>query len=86
MAKNPTDGLDFFPVEKKVKYVGVSTNEDIDKVIDAADSDTQDYLWTIRETMARVTPQTHVSLTGRHNIKEMAYAKTDIVSTDADHL
>ena len=40
------------PIEKELKYV--PTNEDIDKVIDAADPDTQDYLWTIRETMARV--------------------------------
>ncbi len=53
ITKNPTEGFDFFPVEKKVKYV--PSNEDIDKVIDVADSDTQDYLWTIRETMARVS-------------------------------
>ena len=50
---NPTEGLDFFPVEKKVKYF--PTNEDIDKVITVADPDTQDYLWTIRETMGRVS-------------------------------
>lgn len=50
---NPTDGIEFFPVEKKVKYV--PSNEDIDKVIDVADPDTQDYLWTLRETMARVS-------------------------------
>jgi len=50
---NPTDGISFFPTEKKVKYH--PTSEDIDKVIDAADPDTQDYLWTIRETMARVS-------------------------------
>jgi integrase len=50
---NPTEGLDFFPVEKKIKYV--PTNEDIDKVIAVADPDTQDYLWTIRETIARMS-------------------------------
>ncbi|MFH1991925.1 MAG: tyrosine-type recombinase/integrase [Pseudomonadota bacterium] len=50
---NPSEGLDFFPVEKKVKYV--PTNEDIDKVIAVADPDNQDFLWTIRETMARVS-------------------------------
>jgi len=50
---NPTEGLDFFPIEKKIKYV--PSNEDIDKVIAVADPDTQDYLWTIRETMARVS-------------------------------
>jgi integrase len=49
---NPTEGLDFFPVEKKIKYV--PPTEDIDKVIAVADQDTQDYLWTIRETLARV--------------------------------
>jgi integrase len=49
---NPTNGIDFFPVEKKVKYV--PSNEDIDKVIAAADPENQDYLWTIRETLARV--------------------------------
>jgi len=53
ISSNPAEGLDFFPVEKKVKYV--PSNEDIDKVIAVADSDTQDYLWTIRETMARVS-------------------------------
>jgi len=51
--QNPTDGVSFFPVEKKIKYV--PGNEDIDKVIAVADSDTKDYLWTIRETMARVS-------------------------------
>jgi len=50
---NPTEGLDFYPVEKKVKYI--PDNEDIDKVIAVANPDTQDYLWTIRETMARVS-------------------------------
>lgn len=50
---NPAEGLEFFPVEKNVKFV--PTSEDIDKVIAVADADTQDYLWTIRETMARVS-------------------------------
>ena len=49
---NPTKGLKFFPIEKKNKYVPSSNV--IDKVIAEADSDTQDYLWTIRETMARI--------------------------------
>ena len=51
--KDPTAGLDFMPVEKRIKYVPAP--EDIDKVIGAADPDTQDYLWTIRETLARVS-------------------------------
>jgi integrase len=50
---NPTEDLDFFPVEKNIKFV--PTSEEIDKVIAQADADTQDYLWTIRETMARVS-------------------------------
>lgn len=49
---NSVDGIDFLPVEKKVKYV--PSQEDIDRVIGSASPDTQDYLWTIRETMARV--------------------------------
>ena len=53
IACNPTEGLEFFPVEKKVKFV--PTNGDINKVIAAANPDTQDYLWVIRETMARVS-------------------------------
>ena len=49
---NSTAGLKFFSVEKKVKYV--PPDEDIDKVITVAEPDDQDFLWTIRETMARV--------------------------------
>ncbi len=50
---NPSDGLDFLPVEKRVKYV--PSIGDIDKVIELAPPDVQDYLWAIRETMARVS-------------------------------
>ena len=50
---NPMDGVDFLPVEKRVKYV--PDTEDIDKVISQASPDVQDYLWAIRETMARVS-------------------------------
>ena len=50
---NLTDGIEFFAVEEKIKYV--PPLEDIYKVIAMADSDAQDYLWTIRETMARVS-------------------------------
>jgi len=50
---NPTEGVSFFPVDKKVKYMPFQ--EDIDKVIAVADPDTEDYLWTIRETMGRVS-------------------------------
>ena len=50
---NPTDDLQFLPVEKKIKYV--PPQEEIDLVIDEADQDMQDYLWIIRETLARVS-------------------------------
>ncbi len=53
ISNNPAEGLDFFPVDKKVKYVPPA--EDIDKVIAIAKPDDQDFLWTIRETMARVS-------------------------------
>jgi integrase len=53
LSANPTDGIAFFPVEKKVKYY--PSDYDIDRVISVADPDTQDYLWTLRETMARVS-------------------------------
>jgi integrase len=50
---NPTEGIEPLPVEKKLKYI--PPLEDIFKVIAAAEPGTQDYLWTIRETMARVS-------------------------------
>ena len=50
---NPTMGLDFLPVEKRIKYV--PPPQDIVKVIAAADPNTQDYLWAIRDTMARIS-------------------------------
>ena len=56
---NPTEGIESLPVEKKVKYI--PPLEDIFKVIAAAEPDTQDYLWTIRETMARVSEINHLT-------------------------
>jgi integrase len=53
LEKNPTIGIDFLPVEKRLKYIPPA--EDIDKIIKEADADSRDYLWTIRETMARVS-------------------------------
>jgi integrase len=50
---NPVVGLSFLPMAKKVKYVPVP--EDIDKVLALADPDVQDYLWLLRDTMARVS-------------------------------
>ncbi len=53
LRENPLDGFEFLPVDKKLKHVPIP--EDIEKVINQADPDTQDYLWTIRDTMARVS-------------------------------
>lgn len=53
VTRNPTKGIDFFPVEKKIKYV--PPFEDIAKVIASATPDTQDYLLTIKYTLARVS-------------------------------
>jgi integrase len=49
---NPTKGVEFFPIEKAEKYI--PSQEDVLKVLLVADSDTRDYLYTIRETMGRV--------------------------------
>jgi integrase len=51
--ENPLDGTTFLPVEKRLKYV--PPPEDINKVIELADQGSQDYLSTIRDTMARVS-------------------------------
>lgn len=51
--KNPTSGIAFFPVEKKIKYV--PPKKDVLKVISIADAEAQDYLWTIALTMGRMS-------------------------------
>ena len=50
---NPVKGVGFLPVEKRIKYT--PPTDDIDKVISVAPEDTQGYLWTIRETLGRVS-------------------------------
>jgi integrase len=50
---NPVAGLDSFPVVKKARYV--PPQDDIDKVINVAEPEEQDYLWVIRETMGRMS-------------------------------
>ena len=52
ISENPTRGLSFFPVEKRLKYI--PSKADVLKVIAAADLEAQDYLWTIKETMGRM--------------------------------
>jgi integrase len=49
---NPTQGLEFIPVERKLKYV--PPKEDVTKMLLAADPEAQDYLVAIMNTMARV--------------------------------
>ena len=51
--ESPLNGMDFLPVEKRIKYV--PPVEDVIKVIALAKLDDQDYLWSIVETMARVS-------------------------------
>lgn len=50
--KNPTRGIAFFPVEKRIRYV--PPKEDVLKVILAAEAETRDYLWTISLTLGRM--------------------------------
>ena len=45
--------LEFLPVDKKLKYV--PPKQDVLKVLMAADAETMDYLFAIKETMARVS-------------------------------
>lgn len=56
---NPTEGVDFFPEKKNLKYI--PSPEDIDKVIALADPDVQDYLWTIKDTAARMSEVNRLS-------------------------
>ncbi|HCY87768.1 MAG TPA: integrase, partial [Desulfobacteraceae bacterium] len=50
---NPTDDLDFFPVEQKKKYV--PPIKDVIAVLLAASGEFQDYLWTIALTLGRMS-------------------------------
>ncbi len=49
---NPTDDIEFLPVEINKKYI--PSKDDVIKVISVADPDTQQYLWTILLTAGRV--------------------------------
>jgi len=53
ISTNSTRNISFLPVEKRIKYV--PPKEDVLKVIMAADPETQDYLWVIKETMGRMS-------------------------------
>ncbi len=49
---NPSNGLEFMPVERKLKYI--PSKEDVAKVLLAAEPEVQDYLVAIMNTLARV--------------------------------
>ena len=49
---DPTEGIAFFPEDKSLKYC--PPVQDLEKVVALADQDTQDYLNTLQDTMARV--------------------------------
>lgn len=51
--KNPVAAMEFLSEDKRMKYV--PRQKDIDKMMGGADLHTKDYLWTIRETMGRVS-------------------------------
>jgi len=51
--ENPIIGLSLLPMSKRLKYV--PSPEDIDNVIALAAPKVQDYLWLLRDTMARVS-------------------------------
>jgi integrase len=51
--ENPTMGLEFMPVERKIRYV--PPKEDVASVLLAADPSTQDYLVAIKESMGRMS-------------------------------
>jgi integrase len=49
---NPTIGIEFFPIEKRKKYI--PPKEDVVKVINTGNTEAQQYLWTIVLTAGRV--------------------------------
>ena len=53
LAINPTDGIEFFPVTKRIKYV--PSPADIDKALSFANQEIMDYLMAVKDTMARVS-------------------------------
>jgi hypothetical protein len=49
----PVKVIAFLPVGQRIEYTPATA--DLDKVIAVAPKDVQEYLWTIRETMERVS-------------------------------
>jgi len=53
LISNPTEGVEFFPMIKKMKHIPSST--EIEKALNAANPEVRDYLMVIKDTMARVS-------------------------------
>lgn len=53
ITSNPTDQIEFLPIEKRKKYI--PSKDDVLKVISVANPDTQHYLWTILLTAGRIS-------------------------------
>ncbi len=51
IVRNPVDGIEFMPVEAKHKYIPPVA--DVDAVLAMAEGDMADYLWMVRDTLAR---------------------------------
>ncbi len=62
ISANPTKGIDFLPTEKKLRFI--PDPKDVERLIREAETDpwlkarfldTSDYLWTLRETLGRMS-------------------------------
>lgn len=53
LTENPTSGIAFLPIEKRIKYV--PPKEDVLAVILAAEPEDQVYLWVFKESMGRMS-------------------------------
>ncbi len=67
---NPTDGIEFFSIEKKAKYV--PPIDDVIRVIMASEGEVQDYLWAIALTMGRMSEINHMEW------KDVDFANTTV--------
>jgi len=65
--ENPTNGINFLPIDKKIKYI--PPKEDVLKILFATDQNTQDYLWAIKETLARM-----------NEINQLAWEDVDLLN------
>jgi integrase len=53
LPSNPTGGIEFFPMTKRIKYV--PSSDDIENALSVADPEVKEYLMAIKDTMARVS-------------------------------